>query len=142
MAGLVDTNVLVYRYDPSSPSKRDAARALLRARVESIELYIAHQSLIEFVNTVTRPVRGTNAPLLSVTEAIAEAETLLSSFPVLFPNRDVFLLALRGMAAYGISWFDANIWACAEYYGLDTIYTEDAGFGTRIGDVRIVNPFA
>ena len=50
--------------------------------------------------------------------------------------------AVRGCAAYQLSWFDAQIWACAEYYGLGEILTEDLQHDRLYGTVRVVNPFA
>ena len=58
MASLVDTNILVYRCDPRDPAKREAARAVLRRGEVSGNLRLAHQSLVEFVNSVIRPRRG------------------------------------------------------------------------------------
>jgi predicted nucleic acid-binding protein len=66
----------------------------------------------------------------------------LDIFPVLYPSEEVLRLALRGMAAYGLPWFDAHMWAYAEFYGLSPLYTEDFESGTRIGTVEIVNPLA
>jgi predicted nucleic acid-binding protein len=46
------------------------------------------------------------------------------------------------MATYGLSWFDAHLWAYADHYGLDELWSEDFQAGRRYGTVRIVNPFA
>jgi predicted nucleic acid-binding protein len=50
-------------------------------------------------------------------------------------------LAVRGSAAYGLSWFDAHLWAHAEYYGLAEILSEDFPHRRLYGTVRVVNPF-
>jgi len=62
-------------------------------------------------------------------------------FPVLYPNDHVFRTALRGMATYQLSWFDAHLWAYAEHYGLPEILSEDFEHGRMYGTVRIRNPF-
>ena len=49
--------------------------------------------------------------------------------------------ALRGCAAYQLSWFDSHLWAYAEHYGLEEIYTEDFQHDRLYGTVRAVNPF-
>lgn len=36
-----------------------------------------------------------------------------------------FMTPIRGCAAYQLNWFDAQIWSCAEHYGLTEILTED-----------------
>lgn len=99
MAALVDTNILVYRFDPSSPHKQDAATALLRRGIANGSLRIPHQAVVEFVAAVTRPRSPEGKPLLSKTEALREAEELLTQFEVLYPNESVVRAALRGAAA-------------------------------------------
>ena len=72
---------------------------------------------------------------------MTEAESLLSQFDVLYPTRDVLVTAMRGAAAYGLPWFDAQIWATAEVHGLPEILSEDFQHGRHYGRVRAVNPF-
>jgi len=138
---LVDTNVLVYRFDPRFPDKQARATKLLRAGIAEDSLRVAHQAIIEFVAAVSRPIDG-ELPLLEDADARREAEELLSQFEVLYPNAEVVRTALRGMAAYQLSWFDAHMWAYAEVFGLAELVTEDFQAGRLYGSVRIVNPFA
>lgn len=139
MAGLVDTNILVYRCDRRFPAKRARATAFLRGGLEREELRIAHQAIVEFISAVTRR-RGNEESILPQHEAVRHAEALLDSYPILYPTESVLRLALRGMATYHLSWFDAHMWAYAEFYGLSPLYTEDFESGIRIGTVEIVNP--
>ena len=139
MASLVDTNILVYRCDPRDPAKREAACALLRRGETSGDLRIAHQSLVEFVNAVTRSRAA--SPLMTSADATRQAELFIAEFSVLYPNQHVFRTALRGMATYNLSWFDAQLWAYAEHYGLPEILSEDFEHERMYGTVRIRNPF-
>ncbi len=50
-------------------------------------------------------------------------------------------LALRGMPAYRLSWFDAHLWAYAEHFGLAEIFSEDFEDGRRYGTVTVRDPF-
>jgi predicted nucleic acid-binding protein len=50
-------------------------------------------------------------------------------------------VALRGAAMYQLSWFDAHLWAYAEYYGLTRLISEDFEHGRLYGTVRAWNPF-
>ena len=140
MASLVDTNILVYCFDPDALAKRAAARDLLRRGAAEKVLRIPHQSLIEFVSVVTRK-HSRRVALLPLTEAAQQAEGFMAEFPVLYPNDHVFRTALRGMAAYQLSWFDAHLWAYAEHYGLPEILSEDFEHGRMYGTVKIRNPF-
>lgn len=141
MTALVDTNVLVYRFDPRFPDKQAWATDLLRAGIEEDGIRIAHQAIVEFVAAVSRPIDGESG-LLESAAARREAEELLSQFEVLYPTAEVVRTALRGMAAYELSWFDAHMWAYAEVFGLAELITEDFQAGRLYGSVRIVNPFA
>ncbi len=141
MAALVDTNVLVYRFDPRFPRKQRIATELLRSGIANETLRVAHQGILEFVAAVTRPLdRG--RPLLEPTDAYREAEELLAQFDVLYPNETIVRNALRGAAAYQLSWFDAHMWAYAEHYGMSEILSEDFQHNRLYGPVRAVNPFA
>jgi len=105
---LIDTNILVYRFDPRFPQKQRIAVEVLRSGVMNETLRIPHQALM-VVAVVTRVDRGTQ-PLLSDAHA-RRGEELLTQFTVLYPNAVVFRTALRGAAAYQLSWFDAHLWA-------------------------------
>lgn len=141
MAGLVDTNVLVYRFDPRDPAKQKQATELLRRGMADDSLRIPHQAIVEFVAATSRPL-GKSPPLLSAEDARLEAEALLSQFEILYPNEALVRLALRGAAAYQLSWFDAHLWAYAEFYGLDELLSEDFQDGRMYGSVMVRNPFA
>ena len=140
MAALVDTNILVYRVDPRFPAKRRVATEVLRKGIAEDSLRVPHQAVVEFFAAVTRPLQD-GKPLLPIPEAIIETEGILGQFVILYPDGEVVRTALRGMAAYQLSWFDAHLWAYAECFGLPEILTEDFQEGRMYGKVRIVNPF-
>jgi predicted nucleic acid-binding protein len=141
VTALVDTNVLVYRFDPRFPERQRRATEILRQGIRDDSIRLPHQAIVEFVVAVTRPLRE-GPSLLSPDEARREAEELLNQFAVLFPTTGLLRMALRGAAAYQLSWFDAHLWAYAEYYGLAELWSEDFQHDRLYGTVRIVNPFA
>ncbi|MFY9644707.1 MAG: PIN domain-containing protein [Terriglobales bacterium] len=140
MAFLVDTNVLVHRFDARYPEKQRIARDVLRRGLLDGSARIPHQALIEFVSVVTR-IRVGSDSLLSLDEASHEMGELMMQFPILYPNAAVVHSAFLAAAAYRISWFDAKEWAYAQHYGLDEIVSEDFEDARRYGSVRIRNPF-
>lgn len=143
MASLVDTNILVYRFDPRDPAKQRTATRLLEVGITAGSLVLAYQSVIEFVAAVTRPQRDLRGlTLMSLAEALVEAEDLVAQFPVIYTTRELLVTAIRGTATYGLPWFDAQMWACAEVNGLPEILSEDFQHGRHYGGVRAVNPFA
>lgn len=139
MTALVDTNVLVYRVDPRDPEKQRRATVLLRRGLEAGDLLVPHQAIVEFVAATTRPLPG--GPLLTPELARELAEQLLLELPVVFPDEGLLRLALRGAATYGFSWFDAHLWAYAERFGCELLYSEDFQHGRIYGTVRVVDPF-
>lgn len=140
MASLVDTNVLVYRFDPRFPAKQRVATELLRRGVTDGSVALAHQAIVEFVPAVSRRLDD-DTSLLDPGEARREAEELLTQFDVLYPDEEVVRLAVRGASAYQLSWFDAHMWAYAERFGLDTLVSEDFAHGRLYGTVQAFDPF-
>ncbi len=139
-ASLIDTNVLVYRFDPRFPEKQAIATRLLREGLGADSVRIPHQAVLEFMAVVTRVRIGTE-PLLRQADARRETEELLDQFRILYPNAAVVRTALRGVAAYELSWFDAHLWAYAECYGIAELVSEDFEHGRLYGSVRVRNPF-
>ena len=140
MAALIDTNVLVYRFDDRFPEKQKISVEILRRGILEDSVRLPHQAIVEFVAAVTRPIRGHT--ILNRPDALREAEEFLKQFTVLYPNEMIVRNAVRGCAAYDLSWFDAHIWAYAEHYGLPELLTEDLQHDRLYGTVRVVNPFA
>ncbi len=136
---LIDTNVLVYRYDSRFPNKQRIATDILRNGIVSGHARIAHQSIVEFVAAVTRGEPENR--LLDFAEATREAEELMAQFPIIYPDATVLRMALRGAAAYSLSWFDAHIWAYAEVHGIAELFSEDFQHGRMYGTVTVQNPF-
>ena len=141
MTALVDTNVLVYRFDPRDPVKQRIASEVLRNGIATETLRVSHQAIVEFVQAVTRPIVRGGSSLLARTDALREAEEMLAQFDILYPTESVVRTAIRGVATYQLGWFDAHMWAYAEHYGLEEIVSEDFSDGQLIGRVRIHNPF-
>jgi predicted nucleic acid-binding protein len=144
VAALIDTNVLVYLFDPHEPRKQRIAAELLERRLKDNSARIPHQAIVEFVAATTRPRtrgRSLRPPLLAMEAATREAEELVTLFEVLYPNEALVRTALRGAAAYQLPWYDAHLWAYAEHYGLSELLSEDFEHDRLYGTVRAMNPF-
>lgn len=79
--------------------------------------------------------------LLDPFEARREAEELMAQFQILYPDEAVLRTALRGAAAFGLSWIDAHLWAYAEVDGIEELLSEDYQHGRLYGTVTVRNPF-
>jgi predicted nucleic acid-binding protein len=139
VAALIDTDILVYRFDARFPDKQKIATEILRNGIAADTIRVPHQAILEFVAATTRPVRGDS--ILKLSHALREAEEFLRQFTVLYPNESIVRHAIRGCTAYQLSWFDAHLWSYAEHYVLSEILSEDFQHDRHYGTVRIVNPF-
>ena len=140
MAALIDGSILVFRFDPRSPRKQKIASSLLRRGIENDDVRVPYQAIVEFVDHVTHIANGSE-PLLPPDQGRREAEELLSQFTILYPSEAIVRMALRGAAAYQLSWNDAQTWAYAECYGLDELVSENFQHDRLYGTVRAINPF-
>jgi predicted nucleic acid-binding protein len=142
VASLIDTNILVYRFDPRDPVKQRIAQEVAREGQATGNLLVPYQALVEFVATVTRPRKNLgDAPLMPRDHALLQVERFMLQFEIVWPDYDVLRTAIRGAALYSLSWFDALLWAHAEARGIPEILSEDFEHGRHYGRARVVNPF-
>jgi len=133
----LDTNVLVYSIDLTSPLKRERARNLVTDGTTSKLGVISYQVVQEFVNVALGKFRS------------VVVRTDLEEFlrGVLFPMMAVpsspwlFLDALRLQEGYQLPWYDALIIAAAIQGRCRILYSEDLQHGRRFGDLVVQNPF-
>lgn len=137
MAGfLIDTNVLVYSYDPGNNTKRARAHDVLEALSVSGAAF-STQILGEFFATVTRKIREP----LSAKDAAKQVGLFIESSDVFDVTVSVVIEALRGVIDHQLPYYDALIWATAHLNQIATILTEDGQHNRLIEGVRYLNPF-
>ena len=141
MAALVDTNVLVYRFDSRFPEKQRVATELLRRGIADDAIRLPHQAILEFVAVATRPIAGGARPLCHPERRAARRRSSSRSSRCSTRTRPSCGRPFVGAGAYGLSWFDAHLWAFAEHYGLAELLSEDFEHDRMYGTVRVVNPF-
>jgi len=134
---LVDTNILVYAYQPAEIAKYSRAVDVVETLTQNARGRLSAQVLAEFVNATTRK----KEPLLSFDDAHRVVMLFIRSFVVLAVTEFVILEALRGARDHQMSYYDAQIWATAKLHQIPTILTEDFTDGRVIEGVRFVNPF-
>lgn len=135
---LLDTNVLIYAVDGREPDKQRQARAILReAGVRKVGVLSA-QVLAEYARVGLDRLR----PPLAPDDLRQHVSAFQATFPVLPLTEDVVLEALRGVAAHGFAYFDAQIWAVARLHGVSQVWSEDFQPGRTIEGVTFTDPFA
>ena len=135
---LVDTNLLVYFYDPNSPEKQNRAEVVLDHLQRLAAGCLSAQTLAEFVSVATRKLH----PPLSPAQAYAQVSLLAETWPIFDLTPLIVLEAARGVRDYGLAYYDAQIWAAARLNQVTVVFSEDFSDGQNLEGVRFVNPFA
>jgi len=133
----VDTNILVYVFDPEAPAKQTGARNLVIDHLGAGTLALSTQVLLEFYWTVTRK------PEVPLPHPVAAgfARQLLAAH-VVTPSADLVVAAMERTGASPLTIWDALILEAAESCGASVLYTEDRQLLSVSASVEIVDPFA
>lgn len=133
----VDSNVLVYAHDPTSPHKHARARELMEGLWQERTGRLSVQVMQEFFWIATRKIPS---PLPSSTALDILAD--LAYWPVFAPGAAEVLAAGELAGTAQISFWDAMILVAAQRSGAACLWTEDLNDGQVIAGVEIRNPFA
>lgn len=134
---LVDTNVLVYAYDPRDRAKQQLARGILRDLIRSERAAVSAQCLSEFFSVTTTKLREP----LTRSEAQARVESIATAMMVLAVTEAVVIEACRASVEHELSIWDALIWSAAKLNQVRYVLTEDAPHGRRLETVTFLDPF-
>jgi predicted nucleic acid-binding protein len=134
---LIDTNVLVYMFDPREPARQKQAIKVLRGLEQSANGRLSVQCLSELSSVVMRRLD----PPMSPVETLTQVERFQRIFPVFNLTPMIILEALRGVRDYQFSYYDAQIWATARLNQTPVIFSEDFNPGQITEGVHFVNPF-
>jgi predicted nucleic acid-binding protein len=135
---LIDTNLLVYLYDPKQAARQAQAHRVL----EQLELTrggrLSVQALSEFFSVATRKL----SPGLTSAEALQQIQWFLRLWPVFDLTPMIVMEAGRGVRDYKLSYYDAQVWATARLNQVPVVFSEDFRDGMILEGVRFVNPFS
>ena len=135
-AEFLDSNVLVYGYDPSDTRKQMIAQGLIR-RALGGEIAASTQVLGEFAATLLHKMKPPAKPA-----ELAVLLDVLGPIPLVLIDGDIVLRAVKAHAQYGLHFYDGMIVAAAERGGCQKIWSEDMNAGQEYFGVRVENPFA
>ena len=132
----VDTNVLIYAYDPDARNKHEIAKRLLGELWESRAGVLSTQVLQEFYVNVTRKIA---VPLSkAAARLIVNSYSLWCTTTTSAEISDAFHIEDESQ----IGFWDALIVATAAKSGAVLLLSEDFNSGQMIAGVRVENPFA
>lgn len=131
----LDSNILVYAYDPSDPRKQRIAQGLV-LRALTGEAVASSQVLGEFAATLLHKLtpRAKPADLISLLDVLGP----INLIPL---DGDVVLRAVKAHAQYGLHFYDGLIVATAERGGCNKIWSEDLNAGQEYFGIKVENPF-
>jgi predicted nucleic acid-binding protein len=135
---LVDTNILLYVFDPRDEMRQNQAIALLDRLEVSSAGCLSAQCLAEFMNVASKE----HFSYIKPREAVQYARYWAQVFPVFDLTPMVVLEAARGVQDHQLSYYDAQIWAAARLNQAPLVFSEDFQDGAVLEGVRFVNPFS
>lgn len=133
-----DTNILIYAYDPTDPTKHQRAQTLIKELLIGERLVISAQILNEFYFVSTRTYRSAS---LTHEKAFQIVRHLDEGCEVIPLTSQVTIQALEGLSLHGLSFWDALVWSAAKEAGAIVIYSEDFQHGRVLDGIKFTNPF-
>lgn len=133
---LVDSNILIYTYAEDSAKKATAIKLLRQCFAGKNTLHIALQNVGEFCSVSIKKYKIDAAKVNAVAQALLRSE----HFHKIHYKESTFSAAIKLAGNSGLQFWDAMLAATMLENSIDTIYTEDAGFG-KVPGIKTVNPF-
>ena len=133
----LDTNVLIYSFDDSSPAKQEKSKALIEAALRYGCGVISWQVVQEFLNVALHKWKDPMSAADAVEYLGSTLEPLCSVFPTVSLWRSAFSLQTESQYRF----YDSLIVASALQSGAKILYSEDLQSGRRFGNLELRNPF-
>ena len=133
----LDTNILVYAFDPKAKSKREYAQLRITRAVATGDAVISFQVVQEFLSLALRKFpRPMTQP-----EAQAYLSQVLMPLCEVFPDASLYSSALSIADETGWAFYDSLIVSAALAAECSVLLTEDLQHGRTIRGMQIRNPF-
>ena len=133
----LDTNILVYAWGKSMPSKQVIAARLLEEAIDSGTGIISYQVVQEFFSVAFRRF----TPVMSRVDAEQVLALTFRPLLAIHSSYSLYAKALELIHRYSLSWYDSLIVAAALEADCQILYTEDIQHGQKFQSLRVVNPF-
>lgn len=136
MTEFVDTNVLLYAYDPGAGERHELARSLVgrlgRQREGAISVQVLQEFYVNAVRKVSTPMTSADA---------RDRISVLARWPTHAPQPHDVVAAADLADRHQLSFWDAMIVHSASQMGSHVLWTEDLNAGQTISGVLVANPF-
>lgn len=132
----LDTNVIVYSFDPNFSNKQYIAQHLIRNALTG-QGCISYQVVQEFFNVATRKFKTP----LSLKDCKIYLNDVLEPLCEIFPSIEFYSHALQIREQRQYSLYDSLIITAALQSNCTILYSEDMQHGQDINQLTITNPF-
>ena len=133
----LDSNIFVYAFDASAPTKAKKAAHLVRQAADTGRGIVSYQVVQEFFHVALRRF----AQPMSMAEAEQYLVTVFRPLLAVNSSPSLYMEALRILGKHKLSWYDSLIVAAAREGRCETLCSEDFQDGREIEGLRIENPF-
>lgn len=132
----VDTNVLLYAYDPSAGERHDRARELVgglgRKRKGALSVQVLQELYVNLTRKVAKPLSA---------DVALQRVRVLSHWRTHSPDPVDVIAAAELAVQNQLSFWDAMIIRSASELRCEVIWTEDLNHSQLIAGVEVANPF-
>ena len=135
---LIDSNILVYSINISSP-KHKRAQNFLRENIGNLD--VAHQNIIETIRVLAHPKFPKP---MKIKNAISAIENIMKASRIIAPDYRTIHIALELVKKYKLlsdHVFDAYLVATALSNEISLIATDNVRDFKKFRGVKIINPF-
>jgi predicted nucleic acid-binding protein len=133
----LDTNVIFYLFDQSSPGKAEQAGLLIRRAMETQKGVVSYQVVQEFFKVARKRSQGP----MGLEDAEHFLSTVLLPLCIVHSSPALFYKALQLVDRFQLQWYDSLIVAGAFEAKCGILYSEDFQNGQRFDDLEVRNPF-
>ncbi|MEW6238620.1 MAG: type II toxin-antitoxin system VapC family toxin [Candidatus Omnitrophota bacterium] len=137
----IDTNILIYATNESSPWRHSAANALMELRRKGIELIVSPQIIREYLCVVTRSASCSKNILFS--QILENLNRIQKEFVLVEENRhvvDCLVDIVRNVSVAGKQIHDANIVATMITHGVSHLLTRNTADFIRFSQYIHIAP--
>lgn len=135
---LVDSNILVYAVNRSSP-KHKIAQFFLQNNTSN--LAVAHQNILEALRVLTHPKFPSP---MKIQDALKAINSITKTCRVVYPEGKAYhitLLLIDKNKPVSDQIFDTYLVATALSNGIDTIATDNTRDFKKFKEIKLLNPF-
>lgn len=134
---LIDSNILIYAINSSSP-KHKVAKQFLQENIE--DLIVAHQNIFETLRVITHPKFPSP---MSSTNALEAVKRIINACRIIAPDYRTHSIAFELIKKHNLSAdmvFDAYLTATAISNNVTTIATDNVKDFKKF-EINLINPF-